>query len=170
MPIEPARPSVPASRTRKTSIAAASPRTTRREARENAVNELGGAFSLIAVMKGWYADAGAVATHGPRFAKELALVADSNEQVGTWLDYLTQGGPWVGVVKAGLPLLLQLSANHGRIDATKLPPDSGIVEPKILEERVRAEMRNASARVLAEIREIEQQTATLERQTLREAM
>ena len=168
MTIKPAVP--PAPKARKPVAVTASPRLSRRDLREAAVNEVGGAFSLIAVMKGWYADAGAVATHGPKFSHELALVADSNEQIASVLDYLTQTGPWVGVIKAGLPLILQLSANHGRIDATKLPPDSGIVEPKILEERVRAEMRNASARVLAEIREIERQTADMDRKNLQAAM
>ena len=169
MPIEPAKPPAPAAKARKPA-AIAPTRTSRRDTRENAINEVGGGISLIAAMKGWYADAGTIAMHGPKFAKELALVADDNEQIATWLDYLTQSGPWLGVMKAALPMILQFAANHGRIDVSKLPPDAGVVEPKILEERVRAEMRNASARVLAEIRQIEQQTADLERTVLREAM
>lgn len=169
MPIEKATPPAPAAR-KKTAAVAATPRISRREAREAAINEVGGAVSLIAVMKGWFADAGAIAAHGPKFASEMALVAESDEHVATWLDYLTQSGPWLGATKALLPLILQLAANHGRIDATKLPPDAGILEPKLLEERVRAEMRNASARVMAEIRQMEQQTEEMQRTILREAM
>lgn len=167
MAIEPAKP--PAPKTRKITPAP-SPRISRREARENAVNEIGGGFALIAAMKGWYADAGTIGMHGPKFAHELALVADDNEQVGTFLDYLTQSGPWLGVIKVGLPMILQFAANHGRIDTAKLPADSGIIEPKMLEERVKAEMRNASEKIRAEIRMLEQQTADMQRSNLQAAM
>jgi len=169
MPIEPAKPAAPAAKTRKITPAA-SPRQSRREARENAVNEIGGGLALIAAMKGWYADAGTIGMHGPKFAHELALVADDNEQVGTWLDYLTQSGPWLGVIKVSLPMFLQFAANHGKIDTSKLPAESGVLDPAVLEHRVKAEMLNASAKIRAEIAALEQQTADIQRDGLRVAM
>jgi hypothetical protein len=119
--------------------------------------------SLIAVMRGSYADAGAIAQHGPGVAKETADLADGNERIASWLDYLTEAGPYLGLTKAMLPLILQLAANHGKIDAKNLPPESGIIDPRILEEKVKAEMALASAKVLSEIRAIQAQAEQAQR-------
>lgn len=153
MPIERAAPPPPGQRAKR---AAGTPvRSGRTAAREAALNEYGQIGSLIAVMKGWYADAGAVAQHGPGFFHEMALMGEDNEQIASWLDYLTQTGPAAGLIKAGLPFAMQIAANHGRLDASKLPPEAGIIDPALLEKRVKAEMSLASARILEEIRALE---------------
>jgi len=118
-------------------------------------------------MKGWYADAGAIAQHGPGFTRGIADMAEGNDTLASWLDYLTQAGPYTEIFAAGLPLVLQLAANHGKIDPSKLPPESGILEPKVLEERVKAEMALASARVLQEIRSIQAQAEQAQAETIR---
>jgi hypothetical protein len=136
--------------------------SSRARAREEALNDWNRLGSLICVMRGWYADAGAIAEHGPGFTHEVATLAEGNEKVAKYLDYLTETGPMMGILSAGLPLILQFAANHGRIDAEKLPPEAGIIKPEILEERVKAEMKLANARMLAEIKAIHAQAAELD--------
>ena len=168
MPVNPpAKPSAPASRTPRKPVQATPIRSSRAEARKEALDGIGRIASLVAVMKGWYADAGAIAQHGPGFTRGIADMAESNDKLASWLDYLTESGPYMEIFAAGLPLALQLAANHGKIDPTKLPPESGIVEPKILEERVKAEMALASARVLQEIRSIQAQAEQAQAEGIR---
>lgn len=169
MPVNPApKPTAPASRTPRKPVTNPAPiRSARADVRKEALDGIGKLASLLAVMKGWYADAGAIAQHGPGFTRGIADMAESNDTLASWLDYLTQSGPYMEIMAAGLPLALQLAANHGRLDPSKLPPDSGIVEPRILEERVKAEMALASARVLAEIRSIQAQAEQAQTETLK---
>jgi len=159
MPIEPVAPKTPAARSRRTTAAATPVRSLRTQAREEALNGLGQVGSLIAVMRGWYADAGAIAQHGPKLSHEVALLGEQHEQIASWLDYLTESGPYMGLMKAGLPFLMQLSANHGKLDHTKLPPETGVIDPALLEKKVRAEMSVASALLLEEIRALEAKAA-----------
>jgi hypothetical protein len=97
-------------------------------------------IGLFLCMKGAYADAGAIAQHGPGLARETALLAESNPRIASVVDYLTEAGPYMGIIVVALPLALQLAANHGRIDASKMPPGSGVLPPEILEAKVKAEM------------------------------
>jgi len=130
--------------------------------RREALTGIGQLASLFAVVRGQYADAGAIAEHGPKLSVELANLGDGNETIASWLDYLCQSGPYMGILSAGLPFFLQLAVNHGRIDYTKLPPDSGIKDPLVLEKRVKAEMEFARAKILDEIKEIEARTRALQ--------
>lgn len=127
--------------------------------RESALNDWGKLGQMLCVMRGLYADAGAIAEHGPKLTHEVALMGDDNEAIARWLDYLTESGPVMGAFAAGLPLLMQFMANHGRIDAEKLPPEAGIVKPAILEERVKAGMELANSKILLELQAIRKQTA-----------
>jgi hypothetical protein len=160
MPVEPASktPATPARR--KPSIAQTIHRS-RNELRREALTGIGQLGSLLCVVKGQYADAGAIAEHGPKLSAEIANLGDGNETIASWLDYLCQSGPYMGLLSAGLPFLLQLAVNHGKIDYTKLPPDSGIKDPVVLEKRVKAEMEYARAQILEEIRDIEKRTRSL---------
>ena len=64
-----------------------------------------------------FADAGAVAMHVPNIAREIALLAETQEQVAALVDPLIKVGPYFGLVTAVLPLLLQVGVNHGRVPA-----------------------------------------------------
>jgi hypothetical protein len=98
-------------------------------------------------MRGSYADAGAIAQHGPGISQETAKLAEQNESVANVIDYLTQAGPYMGLVSVVLPFVLQLAVNHNRIDASKLSPDLGVLPPDVLEKRVRTEMESKRAEV-----------------------
>ena len=160
MPVEPASKTPSAPARRKPTIAQTVHRS-RNELRREALTGIGQLGSLVAVIRGQYADAGAIAEHGPKLSAEIANLGDGNETIASWLDYLCQSGPYMGLLSAGLPFLLQLGVNHGKIDYTKLPPDSGIKDTVVLEKRVKAEMEFARAKILEEIREIEQRTRSL---------
>jgi hypothetical protein len=111
--------------------------------------------SYACVMRGQYADAGAFSQHGPGVATEVASLAETNEKIASWVDYLSEAGPYMGLAVATLPLVMQILANHGRLDVDKLPPDSGIIEPALLERKVRADMLNARRAMEAQIAESE---------------
>jgi len=108
------------------------------------------------VMIGKYADAAAIADHGPNISREAASLAQQNEKIGQWIDYLTEAGPYAGLITAVLPLALQLLANHGRIDHSKVP---GVSDPRVLETKIQAEMLRAAA---AEKQQYEAEIASME--------
>lgn len=153
MPIDttakPAAPKAPARRVpAKTAPVTAQGKTEMR--REN----LDGILKIVSygcVMRGQYADAGAFSQHGPGVSKEVADLADANDKIASWVDYLSEAGPYMGLAVATLPLVMQLLANHGRLDADKLPPDSGILPPELLEKKVKADMHAARAAMLEQI-------------------
>jgi hypothetical protein len=135
--------------------------SSRAKAREEALNDWGRLGQMVCIFRGMYADAGAIAEHGPKLTREMALMGDSNEKIAKWLDYAAESGPIMGAFGAALPLVMQLMANHGKIDAEKLPPEAGIVSPKLLEERIRAEMELANAQILRDLNELRRQAAEM---------
>lgn len=141
MPIDTSRPPAPpAKRTAKTPARPAPVILDKTAARREALTGLGQITASILIMRGGYADAGAIAQHGPAVARETALLAEQNERIASVVDYLTEAGPYMGLITAVLPLALQFAANHNRLDANKLSPDFGVFPPDILEKRVKKEM------------------------------
>lgn len=134
------------------------PRKTQKDSRAEAVGGLFQLASFGCVMVGNYADAAAIGEHGPNISGELATLAAQNERIGTYIDYLTQAGPYAGLVTAVLPLALQLLANHKRIDYAKVP---GLTAPEVLEARVEGEMRQVA---LAQMREQQAQKEAYDRE------
>lgn len=122
--------------------APAAPRKTVKDSRAEAVNGLFQLASFGSVMVGNYADSATIAEHGPNISNEVASLAQQNEKIGQWIDYLTQAGPYAGLVTACLPLVLQLLANHKRIDHSKVP---GLTDPKVLEVKIQSQMKAAAA-------------------------
>jgi hypothetical protein len=102
-----------------------------------AVNGLFQVATLGFTAKGMYADAAAIAIHGPNVSRELATLAESDERIASVIDYLTTAGPYTGLIMAVLPFALQIAANHGRIDASKTMMP-GIREPAELEKEMRS--------------------------------
>jgi hypothetical protein len=75
------------------------------------------------------------------------MLAESNDGIASVVDYLTEAGPYMGLLTVMLPFVLQLAANHGRIDASKLSPEFGVYPPDVLEGRVRSEMEAKRAQM-----------------------
>jgi hypothetical protein len=94
-----------------------------------------------------YADAGAIGMHSPPIIDELVALSDKNETIGKALDYLTEAGPYAGLIVAVMPLALQLMANHGIVKA-ELISGAGVVPPQALESQVRADMARQAAEAL----------------------
>ena len=64
-----------------------------------------------------YADAGAVSLYWPNVAKEIAVLADTNEQVAKLIDPLIQVGPYTALIAAVLPFVMQIAVNHKLVAA-----------------------------------------------------
>lgn len=159
MPITKGTPPAPGRRPVPARPPAQAPRETRAAARERALKDWSTIVTTIMVLRGMYADAGAVDQHGPPLYRDLAQMGDTNERIGKGLDWLAQLDPGAGA--SFLPLVFQLLANHGKIDAERLPPESGILPPKLLEERVRAQIAEAHAKILREIEDIRKRTIAI---------
>jgi len=122
--------------------ATAAPRKTLNESRNEAVS---GIFQLVGfgcVVTGNYADAAAIGMHADPISGEIVKLGAQNEQIGKGIDYLNQVGPYAGLISAVMPLVLQLLANHGRLDASKVP---GLSSPQVLEAKVKAQMATQAA-------------------------
>jgi hypothetical protein len=155
MPIDtsprPAAPKTPARKPARAPARAPAVAADKTTARQEALSGIGKLATALLVMKGSYADAGAVAQHGPNVSRETALLAESNEKIASVVDYLTEAGPYMGLISAILPLALQLAANHNRLDASKLSPEFGVLPPDVLEKRIRAEVQEERARLEREM-------------------
>jgi hypothetical protein len=114
---------------------------------------------MLALMRGQFADAGAISQHGPKVAKELVLLGKQQEGVGKVLDLLAQAGPYTGIIFATLPLLAQLAVNHNRIDAAKVSGIPGVEPKAVLEKRVRTELEQEELRLLQEAKTAEDEVA-----------
>lgn len=88
---------------------------------------------------GQYADAGALAMHGPATANELAKLAEINPWIGKGIDSLDIVGPWAGLFTALMPLTLQFMVNHGKI-APERVASMGVVPPAMLEAQAKAQL------------------------------
>jgi hypothetical protein len=126
------------SQTRATATAqkAATGKAKEREEALHGVIQLAGMGLIIA---GQHADAGAVNMHGPGIAHEFAQLADKNEKVGRGIDYITEAGPYAGVIMAVMPLALQVLTNHGILKAEALA-GAGIMHPDAIAAQVKADL------------------------------
>lgn len=137
--------------------ATAAPRKTVADSRTEAVT---GIFQLIGfgcVVTGNYADAAAIGMHSDGISGEIVKLGAQNEKIGKGIDYLNEVGPYAGLISVAMPLVLQLLANHGRLDATKVP---GLSRPEILEAKVKAQM---AAQAAAEMRQAQEAQAEYDR-------
>ena len=147
MPVNPAPPKPAAVRkptTAQVQTAAREAQSKIADARYQGVNSLFQLSAIGLLARKQYADAGAIRNHGPGIARELVILADTDERVGSFVDYLTTAGPYTGLMMAVLPLVLQIAANHGRIDADKTMMP-GIVSPAELEREVKKDISDTNA-------------------------
>ena len=163
MPINPAPPKSAAPRqssTARNTAAAQAAQQSQHDKRREGVEGIGQAAALILLVRKQFADAAAVGIHAPPIAEEMARIADGNDTWAKWLDYFSMTGPYAGLVKASLPLMLQIMANHGTI-----PPEAGaalgVVSPKTLELKGKVEQEKIEAALLLQIQEDQRETEAL---------
>lgn len=133
--------------------AAANSKTDQRENGLNGIFQLG-AFGLM--MANQPADAAAITKHGAPIAHEAALLAETNSGAARMLDYLTEAGPYAGLITAAMPLVIQLLANHQVVK-----PEVGramnldIVAPEALEAEAKTAQAQMAVRALHAQRDAE---------------
>jgi hypothetical protein len=88
-------------------------------------------------MAGQFADAGAIGMHYPPFATEVANLAESYESVAKVVDVIIQIGPFTAILATGLPLVMQILANHRIVDPNKMI-GGNILDPATLEAQMKA--------------------------------
>lgn len=119
--------------------------------RLDAVNGLFQMVQMGCVMGGQYADAGAIGLHGEAIATEVVSIADQNARIARAVDYLTEVGPYAGLIGAILPFALQLAANHKVIPSSKVP---GIVQPEVLQMQMETEIKKQAMQQMKESSEV----------------
>jgi hypothetical protein len=107
------------------------------------------------IMKGYFADAGAINMHSEAISTEVAKLADTDERVAKLVDSLASVGPLGGILMATLPLAMQLAANHGRIDPDRAGGVGGIMTPADLESKVKLQIQRERASIMAEIKALQ---------------
>lgn len=159
MPIDMSLATPPPARGGKRTVTPApSKRLTPAEKRKQALDGLGqvASFGLIAAKQ--YADAATIGAHFGDVADEVVKLADSNEKVAKAIDYLTEVGPYAGLITAALPMVMQLLCNHKLLDHEKIP---GASDPQLLEMEMQTQMRKQA---LEQMREARQARADAEMQ------
>lgn len=131
------------------------------EKREYAVNGLFQLAGLGCVVMGQHADAGAISIHAPNIANEVTELASQNHQIANAVDKLLTVGPYAGLVGAVLPFFMQIAVNHGMIKADKLPADSDIVAPEVLEAQVKTAIARQQMEAMQRQREAERELAEM---------
>lgn len=143
-----------------TRAATSKAKTSEREDGVNGVFQLAGFGCIVAKQ---YADAGALGKYGPALAHEVALLSEKNEGVAKALDYLTEVGPYAGVITAAMPLVLQLLANHKVLDASKLG-GAGVVPPDMLAAEVSRDMAKMQADAIRQAQQAELELAQIQQE------
>ncbi|SRR6266851_206565 len=131
------------------------------KSRQENINGFGSLFATLLVMRGQYADAGAISIHLPPLSKALAEAADSDEKLASLLDSGNTVSPYMAIAAAAMPLMMQFLANHGRIDAEKAAGLGGIMSPDALEAKVRNDLEKQKIELLREAREAKETSAAL---------
>jgi hypothetical protein len=134
--------------------------TTKKEERREAVQGVWQLAGFGCVILRQYADAGAIGLHSEPITNELVDLADKNDRVAKALDYLTEAGPYAGLIVAVMPLALQVLTNHGLIRG-ELVAGGGVVPPAALESQVRADMARQATAALQAQQEAEAELARL---------
>lgn len=134
-PAPPARKAIPAA-----PAAAASDNAARLKARTDGLIGLVQIGAFLATVRGQFADVGAISQYGQQLAEETAAVGEEVEWLGNTLDMLAAAGPYTKLLTIAMPFGLQLMANRGKLD-WRVAHNLGVVDPVILAERARQEIR-----------------------------
>ena len=101
----------------------------------------------ICLMAGLHADAMTIGKFFPPVAAEVANIADDNEMIAKPIDFIIKIGPYGALIAAGMPLVMQLLANHRVVDASAMH-GYGVVPPEVLEAQMKAEMLRMQAEAM----------------------
>lgn len=118
------------------------------EIRQHGLMGLAQAGQAIAIISGNYADAATIGQYGPPLTVELANLADAYAWMAGPIDLLIQIGPFSGLLAVAIPMGLQLMANHGAVDASRLA-GQGVVPPGQLEAQMKARVLQQQADAMA---------------------
>ncbi len=108
------------------------------------------------LIKGNMADVGAISMYAPKLCEESAILAEKNENFGRTLDFIAMAGPYTALLTAAVPFVLQIAANHKRLDPA-LAAHFGVLSPEVLAARARKELAEMELRA-----KLEQQAAEAE--------
>jgi hypothetical protein len=114
------------------------------EMRANGLMGLGQIAQAACVTFGNYADAAAIGHFFPPLATEVVKVAENVEWLAGPIDFLIEVGPYTALFAAALPFGLQIAANHGWLDGSKLY-SQGVMPPEILEAQMKAQIAKVQA-------------------------
>jgi len=120
--------------------------------RQESVDGLFKMAAAACIMRGNYADAGAISMHSESISREVATLAAQNEQVAKLVDYMTSAGPYSGILIAVLPLALQLAANHDRINPDKAAGLGGVLPKDMLEKKVALDINQQRSAIEAQLK------------------
>ena len=118
------------------------------EIRQQGLMGLAQAAQALCVVAGNYADAATIGQYGPPLTGEIANLADAYTVIAGPVDFLIQIGPFSGLLAIGIPMALQLMANHGAVDASRLSAQ-GVVPPAQLEAQMQAQVLRQQAEWMA---------------------
>ena len=105
----------------------------RRKRRVDGVNSIASAIQMGLLATKQTADAGAINRHAPSLSNAIVDYAEGNDAFGNSLDKLSDVSPLAGIMMAAVPLVLQISVNHGLfgLKAEQLAT-AGVVTPQTL--------------------------------------
>jgi hypothetical protein len=122
----------------------AEPEYSQRQMRSEGLQGLGALAQGILNMAGQYADAGAIGMYWPRMATETAKLADDYEVIAKPIDILIRVGPFGALIALGMPLVMQIAANHRLVDASRMM-GSSVMPPEVLEAQMKSQIMRQQA-------------------------
>jgi len=132
-----------------------SPAQSKQMQRAQSLNGIAQIISAGLMMTGQFADAGAVKMYSPGIAYQAAAIADDHDSFANFLDQAEVAAPYIALATATIPLLLQLGANHGRVNVEKAS-GMGVVAPELLETQMRHEMTRVQHEAMKRQREMDE--------------
>ncbi len=128
---------------------ARAPRQSIGDQREQAMLGLFQGGQAVCLFTKQYADAAAIGAHAQPISHEVSALAATDEKVAAAVDKLLVVGPYTALAMAVIPLAMQLAVNHGLLPSGKVP---GTTDPRVLSQRVEADLAQAAADQLQEAR------------------
>jgi hypothetical protein len=122
-----------------------------------------GQFGCLAF--GDFSDAGAIGVFGPPMVTETVNLARDNEKVAEKVDLLIKVGPYAGLIAAVIPFVAQLMVNRGIFKAEQFG-NAGVMEPAMLETRMKTEVLRRAAEAQREQMEAQAALRKLEDEML----
>lgn len=134
---------------RSTATAASVPTASLAEQRFDGLMGIGSLGQGLCFMAKQYAQAATFGQHWGPIAKETAALASSQPTVARYVDLIITAGPYVGLLTAVTPFVMQTLANYGLINAENAA-GGGVVSPRILEAQMKAGMAQREAQAMRE--------------------